>query len=368
MSEEMMYETQSLPVIGVDLGGTQIRVAVLHGNKLLSRVGLLTGSDSTPKSVIPRIYDAMRQALEEANMSLDQIEGIGIGVPGLVNSSAGIVFEMPNLQGWNNLRLRNILEKDFHIKTPIFIDNDANAAALGEYLFGAGRGCNSMVYLTISTGLGGGVIINGQIMRGVSGTAMEIGHMVIQKSGEPCNCGNFGCLESVASGIAIARHARSAIASDQGIELRDFARSLWTPNIIESNDSASLFQNPSVYEQEELNEAEELQCIDARIVAKAAEARVPEARDIIEKVAKALGIGLVNVIHIFNPERIILGGSLIQIGPLLLDPALRIVQERAMEVPRRAVSIVEAQLHQNVGLVGAGALVYHNMGMSIKLS
>jgi len=363
MSEEMRSDLLSLPVMGVDLGGTQIRVAVLQGARLLSRVGLLTGRDSIPESIIPRIYHAMQKALEEANSSFDQIAGIGIGVPGLVNSPAGIVFVMPNLQGWINIPLRDILENDFHIKTPIIMDNDANAAALGEYLFGAGRGCNFMVYLTISTGLGGAVIMNGQIMRGSSGTAMEIGHMTIHEFGEPCNCGNIGCLESVASGIAIARHAQRAIASGKGVELLNFARSLWTRNTLESNGSASLIQDPTVYIQEEGNEANELQHIDAHTVALAAEAGVPEARAIIERAAEALGIGLVNVIHIFNPERIILGGGVSQIGPMLMDPARRIVQERAIKVPREAVRIVEAQLDADVGLIGAGALVLYEVGI-----
>ena len=367
MIEEMISDTLSLPVIGVDLGGTQIRVAVLEGNRLLSRIGLLTGINSTPENIIPRVYNTMQQALKEVKMGFDQIEGIGIGVPGLVNSSTGIVFEMPNLLGWNNFLLRDILEKDYHIETPIYIENDANAAALGEYLFGAGRGCNFMVYLTISTGLGGAVIMNGQAMRGASGTAMEIGHMTLQDFGERCNCGNIGCLESVVSGTAIDRHAHKAIASGQGAELLNFARSLLTYNATESNGLASLFKNPTVHEQEEGNGADELQYIDAHIVALAAEAGVPEARVVINKAAEALGIGLVNIIYIFNPERIILGGGVSQIGHMLLDPALRIVQDRVLKVPRETVYILKAQLDADVGLIGAGALVLYEMRKENKV-
>ncbi len=360
MNEETLSDESSLPVVAVDLGGTQMRVAVLSGTRLFSRVNLLTGRDSNPESIIPRINNTIKQALEEANMSLDQIAGIGICVAGQVNSPKGIVFAMPNLSGWDHdVPLRDRLAE--HFNGPIYIENDANAAALGEYLFGAGRGCNFMVYLTISTGLGGGVIINGQVMRGISGAAMEIGHMTIHEFGEPCNCGNIGCLETVASGIAIARHAQRAIELGQGDELLNFAQSQWTCNAIDSNGSASFIQDPTVYKQEEGNEAKEFQFIDAHIVAQAAEAGVPAARAIIKNAAEALGIGLVNIIHIFNPEKIILGGGLTKIWPMLIDPAIKIVQERAMAVQREAVSIVKAQLDENAGLIGAGALALYEI-------
>lgn len=364
MSEETISDISGMPlVVGVDLGGTQIRVAVLSGTKLLSRIGLLTGRDSVPESIIPRIYNAIQQAVEEANTSLDQIAGIGIGVPGPVHSPTGVVFEMPNLQKWKNVQLRNILENDFHIKTPIFIDNDANVAALGEYMFGAGQGSDFMVYLTLSTGIGGSVIIDGQIMRGTSGAAMEIGHMTIHGFGERCNCGNIGCLESIASGTAIARSANRVINLDQGTALLDFARALWASNATDLAGSATLISDSIEHKQEEDDAAQKLQLVDARIVALAAEAGVPVARAIIKRAADALGIGLVNIIHVFNPERIILGGGLMQMGHLLMNPALKIVHERAMTVPRNDASIVEAQLDANVGLIGAGALVFHELGL-----
>src|SRR5215472_7173966 len=210
-------DTQSLPlVIGVDLGGTQIRTAVLRGAQLLSRVSLLTGVDPAPERVISRIYDAIGQALDEAHTTLDQIAGIGIGAPGPLDNRTGVVFAPPNLPGWDRVPLRDIFEKNYASKIPIFVENDANAAGLAEYLFGAGRGSRDMVYLTISTGIGGGVIVDGNIMEGARGTAGELGHMTIDWHGERCNCGNIGCLEQIASGTAIARHANEAIAAGQG--------------------------------------------------------------------------------------------------------------------------------------------------------
>ena len=353
-------ETQNLPlVVGVDLGGTQLRVAVLRGAQLLSRVGLLTGEDTTPEQIIPRIYSGIEQALDEAGIQLDQVAGIGVGAPGPLNNRTGIVFAPPNLRGWDRVPLRDIFLEHFNI--PIFVENDANAAGLGEYMFGAGRGCQDMVYMTISTGIGGGVIADGKIMEGVSGTAAELGHMTIDWHGERCNCGNIGCLEYIASGTAIARKANAAIAAGQGAELLDFARSL--QEHLKNPGQSGLSGHDSIgHEHDDIAGAEGPLYVNARTVAQAAKAGVSLAQAIIARAGEAIGVGLVNIIHIFNPEKIILGGGVTQIGPLLMDPALQIVQERAMKVPRDAVQIVFAELGPNVGLVGAGALIYYYTG------
>ncbi len=368
MNQETTVDQQNLPlVIGVDLGGTQMRTAILRGATLLSRVGLLTGENPTPDRIIPRIYNAIDQALTEAHITLDQIAGIGIGAPGPLDNRTGIVFAPPNLPGWDRVPLRDIFQE--HFKIPVFVENDANAAGLGEYMFGAGRGCKDIVYLTVSTGIGGGVIINGQIMEGASGTAAEIGHMTIDWQGERCNCGNIGCLEYLASGTAIARMANEAIAAGQGAELLAFARTMLehtatvpdpsalpTSDAAEDDDLEENVQSPGETVPLEIH-------VNARTVARAAEANIPLARAIISNAAEALGVGLVNIIHIFNPEMIILGGGVTQMGPTLMEPVQHVVQERAMKVPRDAVRIVLAQLGTNAGLVGAGALIYHyNLG------
>jgi glucokinase len=345
MNEECLTSTpdaicsieQDLPlVVGVDLGGTQIRTAVLRGATLLSRVGALTGENPIPDRVIPRLFQAVEQALDKAGITLDQIAGIGICAPGPLNSRTGTVFDPPNLPGWNGVPLRDIFSEQFSV--PIFVENDANAAALGEYMFGAGRGSREVVYLTISTGIGGGVISDGKILTGISGTAAELGHITIDWRGERCNCGNIGCLERITSGTAIARKANRAIAEGKGDELLTFART----------------------HQQNTGDPRITIELTARTVALAAEAGIPLARDIIATAAEALGIGLVNIIHIFNPEIIILGGGVTQMGPLLLDPAIQIVQGRTMRVPREAARIVLAELGPNVGLVGAGALIYYH--------
>ncbi|HEY4034346.1 MAG TPA: ROK family protein [Ktedonobacteraceae bacterium] len=350
MSERTNLENFPL-VVGVDLGGTQVRVAVLQGATLLSRVNLLTGEETHPNRLIPRIYDALQRALDEASTKPDQIIGIGISSPGPLDSHTGMVFDPPNLPGWHNVPLRDLFKE--HYNMPVFIENDANTAALGEYIFGAGRGSKSMVYMTISTGIGGGVIIDGKLMSGIIGTAAELGHMTIDRHGPRCNCGNIGCLESIASGTAIARRANEALAEDTTFLNWMSERFLHATSISEQA-ARPLDKDDAIDESGRKN------LIDARLVAEAATKGVPLACEIIRDAAEAIGIGLTNVIHIFNPDLIILGGGVTQIGPLLMEPALGIVQERAMKVPREAVRIVQAQLGTDVGLIGAGALIYCN--------
>ncbi len=327
--------------VGVDVGGTQIRVAVLRGDKLLSRVRLLTGKATTPDSVLPRIYRAIEQAVDEAALQLEQVAAIGIGVPGPVNSRTGKVFTLPNLSGWSNVPLRDIFIEHYGI--PSVVENDGNVAALGEYLFGAGRKCRHVVYLTIGTGIGGGIIANGQLLRGASGVAAELGHMTIDWHGMPCVCGNTGCLESIASGTAIARRANEAIAQGLGGELLPWA-------------ALNSLDDETPHVDELIGESGQPFCIDVQGVARAAAHGVSLAYDIINDAATALGIGLVNIIHLFNPEIIVLGGGVTQIGPMLMEPVLRVVQERAFRIPYKDVRIVPAQLGADAGVIGAGAL------------
>src|SRR5437588_2952514 len=149
---------------------------------------------------------------------------MGIAVPGPLDYRTGVIFTPPNLAGWDGVPLRDLFTEQFHI--PVFVENDAHTAGLGEYMFGAGRGNRYMVYLTISTGIGGGIIIDGKILEGANGTAGELGHMTIDWKGERCNCGNIGCLEYLASGTAIARYANEAIIAGQGPDLLAFASTM----------------------------------------------------------------------------------------------------------------------------------------------
>jgi glucokinase len=317
-------------------------------------VSLLTGEQPTPQWVIPRMHAAVNQALDEAGVPLARVAGIGIASPGPLDNRTGVIYSPPNLPEWESIPLRNLFANHFHV--PTWVENDANAAAWGEYLFGAGRGCQNMVYLTVSTGIGGGMIIDGKIVEGTSGTAGELGHMTIDWRGKPCRCGNVGCLEFLSSGTAIARQAHEAIRAGQGNDLLTFAHTMHPhrePMKISRQEDGDQRDEHALSVEEQLP-------INAHTVALAAEAGIPVARTIITQAAQALGAGLVNIIHVFNPERIVLGGGVTQMGSLLVEPALQIVQERSMKRPREAVRVLLAELEPNAGLVGAGALMYRS--------
>lgn len=351
-------QSHHLPlVVAVDVGGTQLRAAVARGTQLLSRVGVLTGENPTPQRVLPRLFDIVQQAIKGANVQLEQLAGIGIAAPGPLDSRTGIVYDPPNLPEWSGVPLRDLFYEKYHL--PIYVENDANAAALGEYMFGAGRGVSNLVYLTISTGIGGGIILDDKIFAGVSGTAGELGHISIDWHGERCNCGNIGCLEYLASGTAIARKANQAIAIGRGQQLLDFV--LAHPDLGKAPESQAANTPVDSVTNTPIS-------VNARTVALAAEAGVPLAQAIIREAAEALGCGLVSIIHIFNPTMIILGGGVMQMGPLIMEPVRHIVAERTMHVPRDAVQIVLAQLGPDVGLVGAGALIYYHTASSVHVN
>jgi glucokinase len=362
--DENTASQQQPPVIGVDLGGTQIRAAVLQGANILARAASLTGDDPTPERVLPRIYTTLQEALDEAGVTLAEIAGIGVCAPGPLDNRTGTLYAPPNLPAWKATPLRDILQEKY--AKPVFVENDANAAALGEYLFGAGQGCQNMIYLTVSTGIGGGVIVGGRILEGANGSAAELGHITIDWRGERCNCGNIGCLEVLASGTAIARKANRAIAEGQGADLLAFARTMLEHTTTIPDKGALPQQDLSTQPLDQalpMGKEEELH-VTAQTVARAAEAGIPLARAIITQAAEALGVGLVNIMHIFSPEIIVLGGGVMQLGSMLLEPALKIVQERTMRANLANARIVQAQLGANVGLVGAGALLqyYQHVG------
>lgn len=360
-ADKSSYAQQESLVIGIDLGGTQIRAAVLRGAQIQARAAMLTGDDPAPEGVLSRIYTTIQQALDEANVTLNEVAGIGVSVPGPLNNHTGVIYTPPNLRALHGISLRDVLREKYGGK-PVCVENDANAAALGEYRFGAGRGCENMVYLTVSTGIGGGVIVDGRILEGVNGTAGELGHMTVDWRGERCSCGNIGCLEALASGTAIARRANEAIASAQGVELLAFARTMLEHTTTVPDKRALPTQDLSTQpldktfsaDPDDIPEGEFK--MSARTVARAAEAGIPVAREIITSAAEALGVGLVNILHIFSPEVIILGGGVVKMGSMLIEPALKIVQERTMRANLTEARIVLAQLGENAGLIGAGAL------------
>jgi glucokinase len=313
------------PVLAVDLGGTKIVAALISGaGEILSREYSPTLAEEGVDAVIRRILTTATALVKNVDLPYSSLSGIAIAAAGAIDSVKGIVTDSPNLPGWHNIPLKDEIEKATGVRT--FVINDATAAALGEHRFGAGRGVSNLIYLTVSTGIGGGIIIDGKLYSGVSGSAGEMGHMTIDLNGPRCNCGNVGCLEVLASGKAVAREAQRIIAQGAKTAILDLAEG-------------------------------DPQYVTAQTVATAAHKGDAVALSIINKAATYLGVGLVNLVNIFNPEMIIVGGGMGKMGELLLKPARKVVSERAFPFPASVVRIVSSELGDNSGVFGAVAFV-----------
>lgn len=306
--------------LGVDLGGTKILTALVDDlGRVLDRVRIATPAGG-PDAVVAAIVDSVRTVTGRAGIARAAVGGLGVGAPGPMDPATGVVFEPPNLPGWRDVPLAEMLASRLRLR--VFVENDANAAALGERWAGAGVGVDDLVYITVSTGIGGGLILGGRLYHGVSGTAGEIGHMVIEPGGPRCNCGRFGCLEALAAGPAITREAREAIRSGA---------------------PTTLSQLPD-------------EALTAETVARAAWDGDPVARQIYARAAAALGVGVTNLVNLLNPAMVIIGGGVARAGELIFAPVRRIVREEAFERPGAAVQIVPAALGDDVGAIGAAAV------------
>ncbi len=319
-----------LPVLTIDLGGTKLLAAIVSDGQVLARERSLTLAHEGPEPVIGRIFSAINNVLDASNMTLAEIGGISLAVAGAIDMTRGIVTASPNLPGWCDVPLRDIIGERF--KTSTFLINDAKAAALGEHRYGAGKGVKNLLFLTVSTGIGGGIIIDGELYFGKSGSAGELGHMTIDVDGPRCLCGNSGCLEVLASGGAVAREAIKRVQSGE--------KSIITEIV-----------------------GGKVEEITAETVSKAAEQGDPVALGVISKAAKYLGVGMANIVNIFNPEMLIVGGGMSKMGELLLAPARHQVQAHAFRLAAEAVRIVPALLGDDSGVLGAAAFaVSQNRG------
>lgn len=309
--------------LGLDLGGTKILtgLADAQGN-IITRSRKETEAELGEDKIIENMIETIESVIDKAGIEKEQIRTLGIGSPGPLDAKKGIIIENSNLP-WKNVKLVEKIEAALGINT--LLKNDANAAALGEKWFGAGREVDNMVYLTISTGIGGGAVINKELFSGVNDNACEIGHTVIDPNGPLCGCGNHGCLESFSSGTSIGKRAREAAAAGKSKKMLELA-----DNIIEE--------------------------IDAVICAQAAYQGDQAAVEIFEKAGHYLGIGLGNVVNIFNTEMIILGGGVMKASDLFLDQALKTMKEVALPGPLEIVKVKEAELGSDIGLKGAIAV------------
>jgi len=257
------------------------------------------------------------------------VRAAGVAAAGLCNPVTGTIIESPNLPEWRDVPFASWLQQDLAL--PVFIANDANAAALGELRYGAGRGLRDFIYVTVSSGIGGGLVLGGELYAGHSNTAGEVGHIPVEPDGPPCGCGSHGCLEAVASGLALAREASRRLAQGEPSVLLELCRG-------------------------------DTSMVTAELVHQAALRGDGLALELAEQTGRYLGIAFAGLINVLNPEAIIVGGGLSKMGDLLLGPTVRTLRERSYELPARECRITVTPLGDMGGVLGAVALVERALG------
>ncbi|HVE59370.1 MAG TPA: ROK family protein [Pyrinomonadaceae bacterium] len=300
-------------VAGIDIGGTKIAVALETpaGERIAAR-RFPTEVKLGPERILENISQAVEGMLAESNTNLT---ALGIGCPGPIDIVRGLVLSPTNLPDWIDFPIVELIRKRFDV--PVSLDNDANAAALGEYFYGAGRGFGDVFYVTISTGIGGSIICEGQVHHGVQAGAGEIGHTIVRTNGVRCRCGTHGCLETIASGTGIARRMRETLAAQNG------------------------------------KSAENLDQITAETVVEAVKNGDETAQKIWDETIKYLAIGIGNAITLIAPEAVIIGGGVSEAGELLLEPLRREIGKIVTMVPIEKVQILKASLGSESGVCGA---------------
>jgi glucokinase len=309
--------------IGIDLGGTNLRAAIADTDtgEIFHQRKCPTLAAEGQDAVIQRIVKLIRELTGESTGAEEAIRGVGIGVPGTPDIDTGVIQFLPNLPGkWLDVPLRAIVEEQ--VQLPVALINDVRAITLGEWIFGAGRGADTVACLAIGTGIGGGVIVNGQFHLGIGGTAGEFGHHVVEMDGLPCGCGGKGCLELYASGPAIASMGVKEVMHGHTTRIGELV-------------------------DHDLNR------IDAGVIVQAAKEGDLVARQILHRAGTYLGVAVGNILGVISPQRVIFSGGVSVAGDLLLDPIVQTVRERVHVIPLEKVDFVLAELGINGGLIGA---------------
>ena len=311
--------------IGCDLGGTNLRAAIVdvENGSIIHQMSMPTLARDGHEALMKRMAGLFLQMIEWAGMKKADLGGIGIGVPGVLDMEKGETLFLPNLPGtWPHVPLAATITNLTGLPTVLL--NDVRSITNGEWRFGAGRGVDTIAVFAVGTGIGGGLVINGQLHLGIGGTGGELGHMTIDYSGPVCGCGNKGCLEAFASGPAIAAMGMKAVT--QGLTTR-------------------------IGEMCEYD----LNRITPELIAQAARAGDQIAMEIYERAGFYLGIAAANICVTVGPRRIIIGGGVAQVGDLLLEPIRRTLQERVTVIPIEQVEVVQSQLGNNAGVIGVAS-------------
>jgi glucokinase len=306
------------PVLALDIGGTKLAAGVVDvSGRVHSFLAVPSEAERGPSSVLERLFELGRRAVDESGIAWSAIESVGIGCGGPLDPARGVLIAPPHLPGWHDVPITALAAETF--KRPATLENDATAAAAAEHRYGAGAGVRHMVYLTVSTGVGGGVVVDGRLYRGAMENGGELGHVTVDWHGRRCRgCGRRGCLEAYVSGTSIAERAQEA-----GLAFETAAD-----------------------------------------VAAAARAGDPGAAAIWDETVEALACGLTSIVNLFEPELVVIGGGVSRAGEQLLGPVRELVRSSAMGPAGRAADIVSAALGDRVGVVGAAAIVYDRAGSS----
>ena len=308
------------PALALDIGGTKLAAGVVTpAGEVLGEGREATDPASSPERVLDALFELSEIAIQQSGTGWRELEAVGVSFGGPVDFPAGRTVRCHHLPGWEGVALRDLVAAWAGL--PAVMDNDANAAALGETAFGAARGCEHVLYLTVSTGIGGGLVLGGRIYRGANSAAGEIGHTLVAPGGPECTCGRRGCLEAVASGPGIARAAREAL---------------------EAGEASTLGKIP----REELT---------ARHVAEAAKSDSLAAR-IMQQAGEYLGVGIAAAVNLMNPEMVVIGGGVSEAGDVLLGPVRESVRRQAVPESVRHLRIAAGELRERGGLLGAAAL------------
>ena len=322
---KLRYDAPHL--LGIDIGGTKLAVVVTDSSgEILHKERIPTEAERGPQEIINSLCAMSRQAMARCGASVETIGGIGVSCGGPLDTSTGIVYSPPNLPNWDAIPLKSLIERELSL--PCRVENDANAGALAEMYFGAGRGYRNVVYMTMSTGIGGGLILDGKLFRGTSDTAGEVGHMTILPDGPLCGCGKRGCLEALCSGPSIARRARELISADK--------------------------KCGSILLRLADNEARN---ITARTVMEAARSGDATSLEIVDETARYMAIGIGNIVNVLNPQIIIVGTILVKASDLLMQPILNYLRRETWERVFDTVQVVPAQLGDAVGDLAAIAVI-----------
>jgi glucokinase len=314
--------------IGVDLGGTNLRAGLVdRDGRVHHKLSIRTDYNANPQTISDQIFKLIHDVIHVSQVEISDIAGIGLGSPGLIDKRGETIIFSPNLPQWRNIPIKHLIAKRFVV--PCVLENDANAAAWGEKWIGAAKEASSMVMMTIGTGIGGGIIIENKLWRGANNVAAEIGHMIIKIDGPKCNCGNNGCIEAYASATAMVRRFKELLSSGM----------------------SSLLKN-----------SEE---ITAKMINDAATQGDKASLDIIKETGQYLGIAIVNIMHILNPEVIVLTGGMTGSGKLLMEPIQQVVKQKAFEASYKDTRIVFSQLGNDAGIIGAAGCLLKELETSV---